>query len=52
MMKGKKMTGFVWVDPDAIDAKGLKAWIERAERYVGALPRKVQRKAAKKRGSV
>jgi hypothetical protein len=40
MMKGKEMTGFVWVDPDAIDARGLKAWIGRAERYVGALPKK------------
>jgi hypothetical protein len=48
-MNGKEMTGFVWVDPDAIDTKGLRAWIERAERYVGTLPRKAARKAATKR---
>jgi hypothetical protein len=45
MMKGKQMTGFVWVDPEAINAKGLKAWIERAERYVRTLPRRAARPA-------
>jgi hypothetical protein len=51
LMKGKEMTGFVWVDPDSIDAKGLKAWVGRAERCVGALPGKTVKKAAKKGGS-
>src|SRR3989338_371519 len=35
---GKVMKGFVWVDPGACDARGLKRWIDLAESYVGKLP--------------
>jgi TfoX/Sxy family transcriptional regulator of competence genes len=37
---GRRMTGFIWVDPDACDARKLKSWIALAESYVSALPRK------------
>ena len=32
--------GFVWVNPEACDARALRAWIALAERYVRSLPRK------------
>ncbi len=31
------MPGFVFVDPDSCDTRGLKAWVELAENYVGKL---------------
>jgi hypothetical protein len=35
------MKGWVMVEPDGIDDDGqLKAWIERAMKFVEALPRK------------
>jgi TfoX/Sxy family transcriptional regulator of competence genes len=37
---GKAMKGFVWVDPNACDARSLKRWIALAEGYVGKLPAK------------
>ncbi len=37
---GRRMAGFVWVDPADCDARALKGWIALAERYVAALPRK------------
>ena len=37
---GRIMKGFVWVDPDACDARSLKRWSVLAERYVGKLPLK------------
>jgi hypothetical protein len=41
----KRMMGgvcflFVWVDPEACDARALRAWIALAERYVRSLPKK------------
>ena len=32
--------GFVWVDPDACDARALRSWIALAEKYVKTLPAK------------
>ena len=40
---GKVMKGFVWVDPGACDARGMKRWIDLAENYVGELPAKGKR---------
>ena len=37
---GEVMKGFIWVDPKACDARGLKGWIALAEDYVGKLPAK------------
>jgi hypothetical protein len=37
---GKPMRGFVWVDARHAEGADLRAWIELAERYVGALPAK------------
>jgi hypothetical protein len=43
VMRGRTMEGFIWVDPDACDAKSLKAWIGLATDYVGGLPPKKKR---------
>jgi hypothetical protein len=37
---GARKPGFVWVEPDACDARALKGWIALAERYVETLPPK------------
>lgn len=37
---GKPMRGFVWVRADDAGGAALRAWIELAARYVGALPPK------------
>lgn len=36
--KGRGMTGFVWMDPAALDEHGLRFWITMAVRYVATLP--------------
>lgn len=35
---GRRMRGFVRVDPQACDARQIKRWIVLAERYVSGLP--------------
>jgi hypothetical protein len=37
---GRRMRGFVWVDPTYCDARTLRRWVALAERYVAALPPK------------
>ena len=37
---GRRMEGFIWVDPSACDAKSVKAWIGLAIACVGKLPPK------------
>jgi len=37
---GRRFEGFVWVDPDACNARNLKSWIALAESYVAKLPPK------------
>jgi hypothetical protein len=37
---GRPMRGFVWVRAEATQGKDLRAWIDLASRYVGALPAK------------
>jgi hypothetical protein len=37
---GARKPGFVWVEPDACDARALKGWVALAERYVATLPPK------------
>lgn len=37
---GRPMAGFVWVDEAHARGAALRRWIEFAEGYVGALPRK------------
>jgi|GEM_PF-476438 len=45
---GRQMTGFVWVEPDAIeDDDALEDWVRTAERWVAALP--IEAKAPRKR---
>lgn len=45
---GRQYAGFVWVDPNACDARRLAAWVALARRYVDQLPPKT-RKAPRKR---
>ena len=38
---GRQMTGFVWVDPDAIeDDEDLTSWVTTAQRWVAQMPPK------------
>jgi len=37
-LKGRRMHGFIWVDPAACDARALREWIALAERYIATLP--------------
>lgn len=48
---GRQMTGFVWVDPDAIeDDDDLRDWVQTAYRWVSQMPADdPKRKAAAKR---
>jgi hypothetical protein len=39
-LNGRSFEGFVWVDPQACDARSLKRWIALAQRYVDTLPAK------------
>jgi hypothetical protein len=45
VQKNREMPGFVWIDPESIDARALKALIAMADRYVETLPPKNRRKA-------
>jgi hypothetical protein len=42
-INGRRFEGFVWVDPEACDARALRGWIAMAEQYVAALPPKGER---------
>jgi TfoX/Sxy family transcriptional regulator of competence genes len=49
-MRGRKMDGYVYVDPPALTARAVKAWIEMASAFVRTLPKKpasAKRAAAK-----
>jgi hypothetical protein len=39
-INGRAFEGFIWVDPDACDARTLKRWIALADGYVAKLPPK------------
>jgi len=39
-MRGRRLSGFFWVDPDVCDARSLKAWLKLAQSYVAPLPAK------------
>jgi len=40
---GRRMEGFIWVDPAACDARSLRSWLGLTLHYVGTLPPKKQR---------
>jgi TfoX/Sxy family transcriptional regulator of competence genes len=40
---GRRMEGFIWVDPTMCNARSVKAWISLATAYVGKLPLKKKR---------
>ena len=47
---GREYVGYLWVDPASCDAKGLRAWIALAKRFVDTLPPKAKKAApARKR---
>jgi TfoX/Sxy family transcriptional regulator of competence genes len=39
-MRGRKMDGYIYVDPPALTTRAVKAWIEMASVFVRTLPRK------------
>jgi TfoX/Sxy family transcriptional regulator of competence genes len=39
-ISGRRFEGFVWVEPQACDARALKRWVAMSEEYVSTLPRK------------
>ena len=43
VMQGRRMQGFLWVDPAAVDARSLRTWLGLATAYVGGLPPKAKR---------
>jgi hypothetical protein len=43
VMRGRTMQGFIWVDPETCDARGLKSWLDLAAGYVASLPAKRKR---------
>ena len=40
VMKGRTMAGYVFVDPEVLTPRALKAWLALALRFVGKLPAK------------
>ncbi len=40
VFNGRRMRGFVWVDPARCSERDLEEWVLLAERYVAALPAK------------
>ena len=42
VMRGRRLEGFVRVDPARCDARSLRSWIGMAKHYVTALPPKSQ----------
>jgi hypothetical protein len=40
VFSGRTSQGFVWVEPQACDARTLRGWLQLAERYVKTLPPK------------
>ena len=40
--KGRRLSGFIWVDPEVCDRRALKSWLALAERYVKTLPPKAR----------
>ena len=39
-MQGRRMEGYVYVDPETLDDRALKAWLGEASSYVRTLPPK------------
>jgi hypothetical protein len=46
---GRPMKGFVWVTGAAAHGRNLAQWIDRAARYVSALPAKTTKRVRKRR---
>ena len=47
VMNGRRMEGFIWVDPGKCDAARLKSWLGLSSSYVSSLPPK--KKASSRR---
>jgi TfoX/Sxy family transcriptional regulator of competence genes len=42
-MRGRTMEGYVYVDPKALKANALKAWLDEASQFVKTLPSKTSK---------
>lgn len=40
VMRGRTMEGYIYVDPETLDARSVRSWLRLAVTYVGALPSK------------
>lgn len=40
VLNGRRMGGLIWDEAAACDAKGMRAWLDLAKHFVGALPAK------------
>jgi TfoX/Sxy family transcriptional regulator of competence genes len=50
VMRGRTLEGWVYVDPPALSARAVRAWMRLAAPYVSSLPRKA-RPGARRTGS-
>jgi hypothetical protein len=48
-MRGRVMTGYVYIDPAPNDARMVQSWVQSALRHNGTLPPKMTRRAPSKK---
>jgi len=41
VMRGRRMSGYVYVDPDDLNERAARKWVQLAVSFVGTLPAKV-----------
>jgi hypothetical protein len=52
VMRGRKMEGYVYVDPPALNKEALKNWLRLAIAYVQTLPGKAEYKPKQRKASI
>jgi hypothetical protein len=50
VMRGRRMEGYVYVDPPALNKQALENWLRLAVAYVQTLPPKVEGKPKQRKG--
>ncbi len=50
VMRGRKMEGYVYVDPPALNKQAIQNWLRLAVAYVQTLPKKADRKPKQRNG--
>jgi TfoX/Sxy family transcriptional regulator of competence genes len=48
VMRGRRMGGYVYVDPDALNDRAARQWVQLAVSFVGTLPAKVSTAKSKR----